>query len=217
MLVLYETILVAIGELHISQPFNQAVRFCSAEVLTSPTMQEQLPCDVLPADNSEVAVCQPDWAFVAGFRDCADDAVRYLTHVERLPENHDVIRGLRQHLSSREPDAVQCESERTSNTDEGYSSIHVDNDSIADVELSSSQTNHDSACSGCGISKDTDVTISVDSTGPTTDNIGWILSDLIQRDPRIASLTKEIFDLIDGTSDDDDYYVDDVNVDSTYL
>ena len=180
-------------------------------------MQEQLPCDVLPADNSEVAVCQPDWAFVAGFRDCADDAVRYLTQVERLPENHDVIRGLRQHLSSREPDAVRCDSERTANTDEGYSSIHVDNDSIADVELSSSQTNHDSACSGCGISKDTDVTISVGSTGRTkADDIGWILSDLMQRDQRIASLTKEIVDLIDGTSDDDDY-IDDDAVDSTYL
>ena len=194
-------------------PFNRTVRLCSAEVLTSPTMQEQLPCAVLPADNSEVAVCQPDWAFVAGFRDCADDAVRYLTHVERLPENHDVIRGLRQHLSSREPDAVRCDRERTANTDEGYSSIHVDNDSIADVELSSCQTKHDSACSGCGISKDTEVTIPVGST----DDIGWILSDLMHRDPRIASLTKEIFDLIDGTSDDDDDYVDDGDVDSTHL
>ena len=194
--------------------FNRAVCFCPTEVLTSPTMQEQLPCDVLPVVDSVVALCQPDWAFAAGFRDCADDAVRYLTHVERLPENHDVIRGLRQHLSSREPDAVRCESERTATTDEGYSSIHVHDESIADVDLSGSQTEHDSACSGCGIPKDSDVTVSVGSTGRTTDDIGWIVSELMQRDPRIASLTKELFDLIEGTSDDDDDYVGE-NVDST--
>ncbi|KAI0231269.1 hypothetical protein LSAT2_018375 [Lamellibrachia satsuma] len=199
-------------------------------------MQKQLPHDAVLGDVDTAASCLDDGAFVAGFRDCADHAVQYLTQVERLPENAAVIRGLRQHLSTREPGFVECERAMTANGDEGYTSMCVDVADSASVDLSSSLTEHDAACT-CGVadgmSNDTDVTMPVGSTGhptrhpsghptghpsghPTghpTDDLGLTLARLVQRDPRIASLTKEIFDLIDGSSDDDDD--EDGDVDST--
>ena len=207
-------------------------------------MQKQLPPDAVLGDVDTVASCLDDGAFVAGFRDCADHAVQYLTQVERLPENDAVIRGLRQHLTTREPGFVECERATTASGDEGYTSMCVDVADSASVDLSSSLTEHDAACT-CGVadgmSNDTDVTMPVGSTGhptghtsghttghptghpsehPTghpsghpTDDLGLTLARLVQRDPRIASLTKEIFDLIDGSSDDDDE--EDGDVDST--
>ena len=185
----------------------------------TPTMQEQRSTDSVPADGDSVAQCHDDWAFIAGFRDCAADAVRYLTQVERLPENDVFIRGLCQHLSTREPDIVWCERARSASCDEGYTSMCVDDSTCTDG--SSSLGDDDSVWPCCVASETATHTHTASPGGPTGHTPDVDVEDTLVRlarcDPRIASLTKEIFDLIDDETDDDDDDEGDYVIGSTRL
>ena len=66
----------------------------------APSVEQQeldavLPIPVIPEDDA----CR---MFIAGFRDCADEVLRYLTEVENMAEDDPVIVGLREHLLQQE-------------------------------------------------------------------------------------------------------------------
>ena len=66
----------------------------------APSVEQQeldavLPIPVIPEDYA----CR---MFIAGFRDCADEVLRYLTEVENMAEDDPVIVGLRDHLLQQE-------------------------------------------------------------------------------------------------------------------
>ena len=54
-----------------------------------------LPIPVIPEDDASRM-------FITGFRDCADEVLRYLTEVENMAEDDPVIVGLREHLLQQE-------------------------------------------------------------------------------------------------------------------
>ncbi|KAI0227072.1 hypothetical protein LSAT2_022481 [Lamellibrachia satsuma] len=70
----------------------------------APSVQQQqfdsgLSIPVLPEDGGANRM------FVAGFRDCADEVLRYLIEVENMAEDDPIIVGLREHLAEQEDEA----------------------------------------------------------------------------------------------------------------
>lgn len=88
-------------------------------------------------DNSEddsSGASVPDWdLLVAGYRACAEEAIRFLVEDENLPSSHPLVRGLWQHLSERQ--AILDVADILGNADEPRSSA---DDSA--IELSANLT-----------------------------------------------------------------------------
>ncbi|RZF36970.1 hypothetical protein LSTR_LSTR004658 [Laodelphax striatellus] len=55
---------------------------------------QQSSGEALPVDVYEMA------ELVAGYMDCMQEAIRYLTEEEMYPETHPAVQGLRSHLAS---------------------------------------------------------------------------------------------------------------------
>ena len=188
---------------------------------------------------------------LAGYHDCSEEAIRYLTDVEHIPEDDQMIVGLRQHLWERQQalnyerllaQLVQSNSEelccvdeisRSSNvrTDDGDDSginspLHIhsshehskndmnheseesftsemDDSKIMDSSIMSTTSNFEDVSSmSVSMENDEDDDDSSASDNEDADAMETLMM-LAQNNPQIASLTQELFQLLDSSNYDD--------------
>ena len=128
----------------------------------------------MPVSMAPIPILDHTGIFLAGFRDCAAEAIKYLTESEQMSEDDPAIQGLRQHLCTRQDTLKNSSTPSSPNgkldfsdtskdthstspnqndslTDEGYSSILQDfNKNSTPIHTSFPSSHSGQFSSSCG-------------------------------------------------------------------